>query len=259
MGMGMGMGSTGRRAATALILVLLLAGLAVVWRWFPGWVPGLDAGPGEAQRRRELVQAQAADQNKNGRPDNLDVLEGARQVLRERPRYADRYLALAYPDGDVPRDEAVCTDVVVRAWRAAGYDLQRLVHEDLRAELKRVGGDPSAPGFPYPLRNWRQPAPDANIDHRRVPNLLVYLQRHALRLTTAVTPGDRANLDQWWPGDIVVYDQTGAGLANHIAVVSDRATRGGVPLIIEALPGVGVTEASRVNRWTILGHFRAAP
>jgi uncharacterized protein YijF (DUF1287 family) len=116
--------------------------------------------------------------------------------------------------GDVPADIGVCTDVVIRAYRAIGTDLQRLVHEDMAAHFDH-----------YPSRRiWGLSRPDRNIDHRRVPNLRAFLERHGEVLVT-VDP------DDYEPGDIVTWVLPGN--LSHIGIVSDRiAPDSGRPLVV---------------------------
>ena len=183
-------------------------------------------------------------------------LDGAYRSLVQRPRFDERYVPLAFPGGDVPADQTGRADVVVRALREAGYDLQQLVNEDIKADLARAAGTSGAgaAASAYPLQaKWHQAEPDASIDHRRVPNLFVYLQRHAYPQTLVV----RGRVDDWWPGDIVVFAVGGEG-PDHIGIVSDRLGRGGVPRVIEASPGLGVTQTHSLLAWPVVGHFRIA-
>jgi len=248
----------GRLALFALLVLLL----ALAWAFRPAARSftdllanrfARDSGATAAARRAEARIGQNSDLNRNGLPDNLDVLDGAYRSLVQRPRYDERYLPLSYPGGDVPADQAGQGDLVVRALREAGYDLQQLVHDDIEAELKRVGGQIEDSTLAYPLfTRWKQQAPDASIDHRRVVNIFVYLQRHALPETLDV----RGRPGEWWPGDIVVFSRGGEPF--HIGIVSDRLGRGGVPRVIDAAARLGVTQAHSLLAWPIAGHFRMA-
>ena len=133
----------------------------------------------------------------------------ARQQIGVCVSYDSRYRSMSYPGGDVEPSTGVCTDVVIRALRVNGKDLQRLVHEDIAAE-------PSA----YPRR-----ANDTNIDHRRVPNLRVFLGRHGKALATVFTPGTRPTFQ---PGDIVTWKLPGG--KDHIGLLSDKKDAQGWPL-----------------------------
>lgn len=137
-----------------------------------------------------------------------------------------------YPGGDLDPNRGVCTDVVIRALRAGGVDLQKLVHADINA--RRAA---------YPTIS----APDANIDHRRVGPLLTYLRAHA----TAIAG------DDWKPGDIVVwaFRRCPACTPDHIGLVSDRLGPRGLPLALHNI-GPKPTEDDVLDAWTSLGHFR---
>jgi uncharacterized protein YijF (DUF1287 family) len=119
------------------------------------------------------------------------VVEAAQAQTKERVVYDGRYFALAYPGGDVPAGLGVCTDVVIRAYRKAGVDLQVAVHEDMRKDF---------PAYP---RKWGRREPDANIDHRRVPNLMTFFRREGAALSLSARAEDYA------PGDLVTWDLGG--------------------------------------------------
>lgn len=155
----------------------------------------------------------------------------------ERPAvYDPAYVAIPYPGGDVPAGRGVCTDVLVRAFRAVGADLQRLVHEDILAA-------PAA----YPKR-WGRRAPDTNIDHRRVPNLMAFFGRHGRRLPLSADPRD------YQPGDVVAWDLGGGTL--HIGLVV--AGRGARPLIVHDI-GQGPKLEDVLFSWKVIGHYRYLP
>ncbi|MDB5672861.1 MAG: hypothetical protein JWO25_3820 [Alphaproteobacteria bacterium] len=161
----------------------------------------------------------------------------ARRQVGLTTRYDGGYSRIAFPGGDVPRGRGVCTDVVIRAYRDAfGLDLQALVNADMRAAFAA-----------YP-RTWGLAHPDANIDHRRVPNLATWLRRHHGAL--AVPSDPRA----WQPGDI--FTSLVAGTGTHIGLVSDRAGRRG-PMIIHNI-GAGAREEDALLDWPITGRFRWA-
>src|SRR6476661_4011456 len=119
-------------------------------------------------------------------------------------RYDPAYVRIPYPNGDVPADTGVCTDEVIRSYRALGIDLQKEVHDDMAANFAA-----------YP-RKWGRRGPDPNIDHRRVPNLMVFFSRKGESLPIT----DRA--EDYAPGDLVTWD-LGGGLT-HIGMVVDRKT-----------------------------------
>lgn len=166
------------------------------------------------------------DFNDNGRDDYTDLMLGARKDVQNRPKYDPSYYEDAYP----PDNRGVCTDVVWRAFRNAGYSLKDMLDADVAAypELyPRIAGKP-----------------DPNIDFRRVPNLKVFFNRYAVSLTL-----DADRVEEWQPGDIVTY-----GTA-HIAVVSDRRNKFGVPYIIHN-GGQPVYEEDALTREEISGHYR---
>jgi len=152
--------------------------------------------------------------------------------------YDPAYARIPYPMGDVPADRGVCADVVIRALRAAGIDLQERVHDDMKADFSA-----------YP-KHWGLARPDPNIDHRRVPNLETYFRRTGWRLPAS------ANAADYQPGDIVAWNLKGdKGWLPHIGVVSDRRGRSGRPLIVHNI-GAGPKLEDVLFDWTITGRFR---
>jgi uncharacterized protein len=158
------------------------------------------------------------------------IVRAARAQIGD--RYVPDYVALKYPGGDVPRGTGACTDVVIRALRAAGLDLQRAVHEDM------------ARNFSVYPRRWGLRRPDKNIDHRRVLNLRVFFSRKGWKV---VKRGD------YQPGDIVTWDLPG-GLT-HTGIVSDRKNPQGSYLILHNI-GPSASEADCLTAWPLTGHFR---
>lgn len=152
-------------------------------------------------------------------------------------RYDARYQAIAYPLGDVPANRGACTDVVIRALRATGIDLQQRIHADMLQNW---------PSYP---RKWGLDAPNPNIDHRRVPNQMRYFDTHAQILTKRA---ESATWNQWQPGDIVFWD-TGEGRL-HTGIVSDGMAADGEPFVIHN--GSICREDHALNRWPIIGHYR---
>lgn len=173
--------------------------------------------------------------------DNTDIVAAAHEQVGVTLRYDPAYVALKYPGGDVPPDRGVCTDVIVRALRAArGQDLQKQVHEDMKAHWDE---------YPHPWR-WRLSKPDPNIDHRRVPNLMTFFSRAGHRVKPA---RDAAG---YLPGDIVAWD-LGRGVL-HIGIVSDRKTVAGTPLVLHNI-GSGAREEDILFRYSIIGQYRLPP
>jgi uncharacterized protein YijF (DUF1287 family) len=185
--------------------------------------------------------APPGDADDDGIPDPLDVLIGAHKTALNRDRYDGRYERIGYPLGDVPRDIGVCTDVVIRALRNAGVDLQRTVHED-------IARAPAA----YPMIT----RPNRDIDHRRVKSLLPYFRRHLEPHAAA-----HADADPYRPGDILFMDTfPDRPGAEHIGVVSDQKTPEGVPLIINNWTnGTVTTQMDLLSFVPVTERFRLPP
>ena len=176
-----------------------------------------------------------SDKDNDGVTDLEDIVKGARAEVVRKPKYLGSY----YQGGFPPDTEGVCTDVVWRAMRDAGYDLKTLVDQDIRGNITR-----------YPRVAGK---PDPNIDFRRVPNLIVYFRKHAVELTKEIVPGNIDNLYQWQAGDIVTYDYP----HEHIVIVSDKRRKDGVPFILHNA-GPFASETDQLESWPseITGHFR---
>lgn len=172
-----------------------------------------------------------------GRVQNI-VLRAREEVARG-VTYDSSYVPLSYPGGDVAPSRGVCTDVVVRALRSAGRDLQRLIHEDI---LRR----PRA----YARAVKR---PDANIDHRRATPQLIYFEEHAQRLPRDVLSAESRR--SFAPGDVIIWSLNNDGHAQHVGIVSDRQGPRGLPLIIHNI-GPHPTEEDVLDAWQVLGHYR---
>lgn len=171
-----------------------------------------------------------------GGTNNLDLVLAARKQIGVTVRYVPDYRKIAYPNGDVPREEGVCVDVVIRGLRdARKIDLQKLVHEDMKANFKAY------------LQNWGLKKTDPNIDHRRVPNLQCYFRRRGWSLPVST------NAVEYHPGDFVTC--LVARRLPHIMVVSDKKTRDGTPLVIHNI-GAGVREEDSLMAYPITGHYR---
>lgn len=164
------------------------------------------------------------------------LVAAARAQVGVTTRYDPAYFALTYPGGDPPPDRGVCTDVVIRALRIHGIDLQQRIHEDMRAHFSE-----------YPPL-WGLSRPDANIDHRRVPNQMRWFQRQGWERAISTTPGDYA------AGDIVAWKLNGNGLL-HVGIVSDRKLADGTPLILHNIAR-GTQEQDLLFQHRIIGHYR---
>lgn len=164
------------------------------------------------------------------------LIAAARRQVGVTLHYDPAYSVLAFPNGDVPRVKGVCTDVLVRAYRDAfGIDLQTLVNADMRAAFSA-----------YP-KTWGLRRPDRNIDHRRVPNLRVFMQRKGALLPLATTAAG------WRPGDIftsLIDDRL-----PHIGIVSDRRGASGAWAIIHNI-GAGAREDDALFAHKLTGRYR---
>lgn len=170
-------------------------------------------------------------------PEVRKVIESAREQLEVTTGYTQKYFSISYPNGDVPAETGACTDVVIRAFRNAGVDLQKEVHEDMKKHFAS-----------YPQK-WGLRSTDTNIDHRRVPNLRKFFERKGKSLP--VTP----NQEDYRPGDVVTWDLDGKGMT-HIGIVSDRKDPStGRHLIIHNIGG-GAQEENRLFAWEITGRYR---
>ena len=172
----------------------------------------------------------SVDANHNGVDDYTDILHGARIDALNQPEYDGRYWDTGYP----PDNIGVCTDVIWRAFKYAGYDLRAMVDQDIDE---------------YNDTDYHIVYPDSNIDFRRVGNLYVFFSKYALNLTL-----DIDQIEEWQPGDIVVF-----GEYQHIGIISDKRNRDGEPYVIHN-SGQPLREEDvlreRAKKDTITGHFR---
>lgn len=179
------------------------------------------------------------------RSDAERLVQAARILVRMPTRYDGRYRYIAYPWGDPGRGVGVCTDLVIRSYRMIGVNLQVLVHEDMTKNWVL-----------YPAsRLYDQRSPDTNIDHRRVPNLMTFFFRYGQSLTLSTKPED---VDQWQPGDLVVFDLVENGIPSHVGIISDRMAESGLPLVFHHFPP-SPTEEDCLTTWKIVGHYRYFP
>lgn len=210
--------------ATTVTGMRLVAAMCCVWAGC-----ALAQAPRSAEQQRELL------------------LAAAHAQVGVTTRYDPAYVRLPYPNGDVPLDRGVCSDVIIRAFRAVGIDLQQRVHEDMRAHFAA-----------YP-RLWGLRRPDRSIDHRRVPNLEVFFARHGRRLAASGNPAD------YLPGDLVTWRLPGN--LPHIGIVADHRDRAAPlsdlplaprPWIVHNV-GAGTQVEDVLFAWPITGHYRYLP
>jgi uncharacterized protein YijF (DUF1287 family) len=168
----------------------------------------------------------------------VTLLDAAAAQIGVTLYYDPAYTRIAYPGGDVPTERGVCTDVVIRAYRGIGVDLQQRVHEDMRAAWAA-----------YP-KLWGLRSTDRNIDHRRVPNLATFFARHGRTL-----PVSQTDASIYAPGDIVTW-RLASGVP-HIGLVSAQR-RDGRPLIVHNI-GAGTQREDMLFDYVITGHYRYEP
>ncbi|MDC0358602.1 DUF1287 domain-containing protein [Oligoflexia bacterium] len=171
----------------------------------------------------------------------IRLLQSARSQIGKTVRYDGSYQTIAYPNGDIPLERGVCTDVVIRAYRTLGVDLQRLVHEDLRDHFHH-----------YPSKRiWGLTKPDPNIDHRRVPNLRAFFKRHGEVYSTDLEKHPPQ------PGDLLTW-RLPKGLP-HIGIVSDSKRSDGKQYLIIHNIGQGTSEEDLIGQYELTGHYRYTP
>jgi uncharacterized protein YijF (DUF1287 family) len=164
------------------------------------------------------------------------IIDGAVEQIGKTTSYDPSYQRIEYPNGDVPIETGVCSDVIVRAFRKGGIDLQKDLHEDMKGNFSA-----------YPTR-WGLKSPDANIDHRRVPNLQTYFGRKGKSLLT--TSGS----ENFLPGDIVTWDLGGG--VDHVGLVVNVWYKPTQRYLIVHNIGSGTLMEDVLFSWKITGHYR---
>ena len=172
----------------------------------------------------------------NAPPQLKQMLDGAIAQAGVTTGYDPSYVALDYPGGDVPEKTGVCSDVVVRAFRKAGVDLQKEVHEDMKAARSA-----------YSTR-WGAIGPDRNIDHRRVLNLMTYFTRRGKSLPVS------NNATDYQPGDVVAWELTNG--VDHIGIVTNMLSDSEDRYLIVHNIGAGTRIEDVMFAWIITGHYR---
>lgn len=217
------------KALTRIVLILILA---------------LPAACQTVQRAKNIIPTLLPADTAAEKPLSPDTPEAVKKMLAgalEQTRlttiYDPAYVVLDYPNGDVPMERGVCTDVVIRAMRSAGVDLQKAVHEDMTGNFSL-----------YPSK-WGLAAPDTNIDHRRVPNLQTFFTRKGKSLPVT------AKADDYKPGDFVTYDLDGKGMT-HIGIVSNLWSKDNKRWLIIHNIGDGAQAEDRIFDWKVTGHYR---
>jgi len=160
------------------------------------------------------------------------------ELTLDKVTYDPSYVSIKYPNGDVPKDKGVCTDVIIRAYRKLGIDLQKEVHEDLKTNFSK-----------YPnLKKWGLKKPDTNIDHRRVPNLEVFFERKGEKLAVTQNPTD------YKTGELVTWMI--GGKLPHIGIITHKKSADGKRHLIVHNVGNGQVLEDCLFSWKIVGHYR---
>jgi uncharacterized protein YijF (DUF1287 family) len=165
--------------------------------------------------------------------------QAAAELSQDAVSYDPSYFSIDYPMGDVPANKGVCTDVVIRAYRKVGLDLQELVHKDMKQNFGA-----------YP-QNWGLKKPDSNIDHRRVPNLMCFFTRQKAQLKNS------SNANDYQAGDLVCWD-LGSGVLHIGIVLKEKNEANNRPLIMHNI-GAGQVKEDILFQYAIIGHFRYKP
>ena len=163
------------------------------------------------------------------------LADSAFTLTKQKVIYDPSYVQISYPNGDVPSNKGVCTDVVIRAYRTLGIDLQKEVHEDMKTNFDK-----------YP-KKWGLSRPDKNIDHRRVPNLMTFFSRHGTVKKISQDP------NEYHPGDIVCWNLGGG--TTHIGIVSNKKSKDKKRHLIIHNIGAGQVLEDCLFDWKIIGHY----
>lgn len=169
------------------------------------------------------------------------LIEQAIQQTKTKVVYDPSYVKLDYPNGDVPKGTGVCTDLIIRAYRGIGLDLQKEVHLDMKKNFEK-----------YP-KLWKLKAPDPNIDHRRVPNLMIYFERKNAKLKI----GDKS--EDYKPGDLVTWNlqnKNSMSGITHIGMVTNIKSMTSDNWLIAHNIGSGNVLEDMLFDYTIIGHYR---
>jgi uncharacterized protein YijF (DUF1287 family) len=181
-------------------------------------------------------QLDAARQTKSDATPLEKILADSIDQTTKTYSYDPSYVKIDYPNGDVPIERGVCADVIIRAFRKAGIDLQKEVYEDMKRNFAK-----------YPHK-WGAKRPDPNIDHRRVPNLMIWFDRQKKSLPLSTVAKD------YLPGDVVAWEMGGGRL--HIGLVSKIKIEGTERHAVVHNIGLGTKLEDVLFDWKIAGHYR---
>jgi len=196
---------------------------------------------GETSESPKLLGDKRASDNLHRRPVSNTpqirlAVDSAIEQTKHTNEYDPSYVKLAYPGGDVPIERGVCADVIVRAFRGAGIDLQKEIHEDMVRSFGK-----------YPT-DWGARKPDSNIDHRRVPNLMTFFSRTGKSIPITSKQSD------YLPGDVVAWELDNHLL--HIGLVTDAVTTKTQTYLVVHNIGAGARLEDVLMSWKIIGHYR---
>lgn len=172
------------------------------------------------------------------KPSTAKLSDAAIAIIDPKIIYDPSYFSIKYPNGDIPKNKGVCTDVIIRSYRKLGIDLQKEVHEDIKSHFSK-----------YPnLKKWGMTKTDSNIDHRRVPNLAIFFERKGTKLAVSKSAND------YKTGEIVTW------LINnklpHIGIITDRKSNDGKRNLIVHNVGNGQVLEDCLFSYTIVGHYK---
>lgn len=220
--------------ASLMVLLLIIGGVQSYLHQDPLYLLRKSIAK-QVEEEIESLEERNYDGDQDGIPDWKELVSGARKEVKRRTRYQSAYYSGGYP----PEGEGVCTDVIWRAFQEVEYQLKDEVDIDIQVALAEY---------------TRIDQPDPNIDFRRVKNLFVFFERHYDSLILEVQATDIENLMQWRPGDIVITKKP-----DHIAIISDKRRKDGVPYVIHNAYG-HAKEEDRLLEWyeegKIIGHYR---
>jgi uncharacterized protein YijF (DUF1287 family) len=174
------------------------------------------------------------------KPFTTKLSDAAIAIINPNIIYDPSYFAIKYPNGDVPKNKGVCTDVIIRSYRKLGIDLQKEVHEDMKSHFSE-----------YPnLKKWGMTKTDSNIDHRRVPNLEIFFERKGTKLTVS------KNAKDYKTGEIVTWMINNK--LPHIGIITNRKSVDGKRNLIVHNVGNGQVLEDCLFSYTIVGHYKYA-
>ena len=229
-----------KKSVKIIILVIILAILGVIGCIYSNYHNALHAKLTPIYEEKEYYtvsdfgfvnEKTNTDQNKNGKDDIEDILEGEQKIIQINPKYISKY----YEKGYAPEGEGVCTDLIWYCFNNAGYDLKKLISKDIENTRKK--------------KTYGIQAPDSNIDFRRVENQETFFMRYGETLST-----DFYNIGDFMPGDVLVFDNS-----DHIAMVGEKYNKNGVPYLVQNRDtSQKQTEENRLEKtdMKITGHYR---